>query len=162
MQNAAVTGLLLPANGPDRWLVHLPLGAEERAAADAADRCLAVLRAAVGEPGLEAESSARRPSPARPPWPSASGKGRVFLVSDAAHVMPPAGVLGLNTGIQDMHNLAWKLAGVLQGWAGPALLESYDAERRRWAVPRCSGRRSASRRWGWGPTAGGRERRPCP
>jgi putative polyketide hydroxylase len=57
-------------------------------------------------------------------------EGRVFLAGDAVHVMPPAGAWGLNTGLQDVHNLAWKLAGVLQGWAGPALLDSYDAERR--------------------------------
>ncbi|WP_189214094.1 FAD-dependent monooxygenase [Actinokineospora fastidiosa] len=56
--------------------------------------------------------------------------GRVFLVGDAAHRHPPSGALGLNTGIQDAHNLAWKLAEVLAGRADPALLDSYEAERR--------------------------------
>jgi 2,4-dichlorophenol 6-monooxygenase len=56
--------------------------------------------------------------------------GRVFLVGDAAHRHPPSGALGLNTGIQDAHNLAWKLAAVLGGQAGEALLDSYEAERR--------------------------------
>jgi 2-polyprenyl-6-methoxyphenol hydroxylase-like FAD-dependent oxidoreductase len=60
--------------------------------------------------------------------------GRVFLAGDAAHLMPPYGGFGGNTGIQDAHNLAWKLALVLQGVADPALLESYDAERRPVAV----------------------------
>ncbi|MGN5376902.1 FAD-dependent monooxygenase [Streptomyces lasalocidi] len=55
---------------------------------------------------------------------------RVFLVGDACHVMPPTGGFGANTGVQDSNNLAWKLAGVLQGWAGPALLDTYEAERR--------------------------------
>jgi putative polyketide hydroxylase len=55
--------------------------------------------------------------------------GRVFLAGDAAHVMPPTGAFGAGTGIQDAHNLAWKLAAVLSGRAGRALLESYEAER---------------------------------
>src|SRR5207253_6731668 len=56
-------------------------------------------------------------------------QGPVFLAGDAAHQIPPTGGFGMNTGIQDVHNLAWKLAAVLQGWAGPELLDSYDAER---------------------------------
>jgi 2-polyprenyl-6-methoxyphenol hydroxylase-like FAD-dependent oxidoreductase len=58
------------------------------------------------------------------------GSGRIFLAGDAAHVVPPNGGFGGNTGIQDAHNLAWKLAWVLTGRAGPALLQTYDAERR--------------------------------
>jgi hypothetical protein len=55
--------------------------------------------------------------------------GRIFLGGDAAHHMAPTGGFGGNTGIQDAHNLAWKLAGVLQGMAGPQLLDTYDQER---------------------------------
>ena len=55
----------------------------------------------------------------------------MFLAGDAAHLMPPNGGFGGNTGIHDAHNLAWKLALVLQGRsAGPGLLESYEAERK--------------------------------
>ncbi|MFS8105090.1 FAD-dependent monooxygenase [Lentzea alba] len=57
-------------------------------------------------------------------------RGRVFLAGDAAHRHPPANGLGTNTSIQDSYNLAWKLAFVLRGQAGPELLDSYDAERR--------------------------------
>lgn len=56
--------------------------------------------------------------------------GRVFLVGDAARIVPPTGGLGGSTGIQDTHNLAWKLAAVLHGQAGPGLLDSYADERR--------------------------------
>ncbi|GDY29738.1 FAD-dependent monooxygenase [Gandjariella thermophila] len=56
--------------------------------------------------------------------------GRVLLAGDAAHVMPPTGGFGGNLGVQDAHNLAWKLSLVLRGAAAPGLLDSYDAERR--------------------------------
>jgi 2-polyprenyl-6-methoxyphenol hydroxylase-like FAD-dependent oxidoreductase len=56
--------------------------------------------------------------------------GRVFLAGDAAHLMPPNGGFGGNTDVHDAHNLAWKLACVLEGVAGPRLLATYEAERR--------------------------------
>ena len=56
-------------------------------------------------------------------------KGRAFLLGDAAHIHSPAGGQGMNTGIGDAINLAWKLAGVLAGGAPDALLDSYEAER---------------------------------
>ncbi|MFI6287826.1 FAD-dependent monooxygenase [Streptomyces sp. NPDC051018] len=57
-------------------------------------------------------------------------RGRILLAGDAAHAIPIIGGLGLNTGIADVHNLCWKLAGVLHGWAGPGLLGTYETERR--------------------------------
>jgi 2-polyprenyl-6-methoxyphenol hydroxylase-like FAD-dependent oxidoreductase len=57
--------------------------------------------------------------------------GRVFIAGDAAHQVIPTGGLGMNTGIGDAIDLAWKLAGTIAGWGGPGLLESYDHERRR-------------------------------
>jgi 2-polyprenyl-6-methoxyphenol hydroxylase-like FAD-dependent oxidoreductase len=56
-------------------------------------------------------------------------KNRIFIAGDAAHTMPPTGGFGGNTGIQDAHNIAWKLALVLNGTAGPALVDTYDQER---------------------------------
>jgi 2-polyprenyl-6-methoxyphenol hydroxylase-like FAD-dependent oxidoreductase len=60
-------------------------------------------------------------------------QGRVFLAGDAAHVHPPNGGFGMNTGIGDASDLGWKLEAVIQGWAAPSLLDSYEAER----IPVC-------------------------
>jgi len=56
-------------------------------------------------------------------------KGRIFLAGDAAHVHSPAGGQGMNTGLQDAYNLAWKIAMVINGTAPPSLLNSYNEER---------------------------------
>jgi 2-polyprenyl-6-methoxyphenol hydroxylase-like FAD-dependent oxidoreductase len=56
--------------------------------------------------------------------------GRVALAGDAAHLFTPTGGFGMNTGMDDSSNLGWKLAALVQGWGGPGLLKSYEAERR--------------------------------
>ncbi|WP_413801849.1 FAD-dependent monooxygenase [Streptomyces iranensis] len=56
-------------------------------------------------------------------------QGRILLTGDAAHAIPIIGGLGMNAGVADVHNLCWKLAGVLHGWAEPSLLETYETER---------------------------------
>src|SRR5437762_2696417 len=56
--------------------------------------------------------------------------GRVFLAGDAVHLVIPTGGLGMNSGVDDAIDLSWKLAATLQGWGGPALLDSYESERR--------------------------------
>jgi 2-polyprenyl-6-methoxyphenol hydroxylase-like FAD-dependent oxidoreductase len=61
---------------------------------------------------------------------SSDGSGRVFVAGDAAHIHPPTGAQGMNTGIQDAHNLGWKLALAVRGEGADGLLDSYDAERR--------------------------------
>lgn len=60
--------------------------------------------------------------------------GRVFLAGDAAHLFAPTGGVGMNTGIGDACDLAWKLAGVLDGWADPAILDTYEIERKPIAI----------------------------
>ncbi|HVV93727.1 MAG TPA: FAD-dependent monooxygenase [Hyphomicrobiales bacterium] len=65
------------------------------------------------------------------------GRGRVWIAGDAAHVMPPNGGLGMNTGIGDAVDLGWKLAAMHQGWGGPNLLASYEAERRLVGIRQC-------------------------
>lgn len=57
-------------------------------------------------------------------------QGRVFIAGDAAHSHPPYGAFGINTGFEDARNLGWKLAGVLEGWADEAILDTYGEERR--------------------------------
>jgi 2-polyprenyl-6-methoxyphenol hydroxylase-like FAD-dependent oxidoreductase len=80
--------------------------------------------------------------------------GRVFIAGDAAHIHPPTGGQGMNTGIQDAYNLAWKLALVLDGAAPEGLLDSYEAERRPVGAEVVARTRAASE--GYGREAGGR------
>ncbi len=88
-----------------------------------------LVRDAVGDPGLAVDvldvDKWRAVAEAATTFQS----GRIFLAGDAAHTMPPTGGFGGNTGMQDAHNIAWKLALVLDGKAGPALVDTYDQER---------------------------------
>jgi len=82
--------------------------------------------------------------------------GRVFLAGDSAHLVIPTGGLGMNTGAGDAVDLAWKLAGVLHGWGGSRLLDSYEAERRPVGARNVAASRKAAqgrRRWraAWQP-----------
>jgi len=95
------------------------------------ERCIEYVRTALGcGPEVPIEIENIQPWHAQAGWAERFSDGRVLLVGDAAHVMPPTGGFGGNTGIADAHNLAWKLAAVLDGSAGPGLLATYDAERR--------------------------------
>ncbi len=80
--------------------------------------------------------------------------GRVFIAGDAAHIHPPTGGQGMNTGIQDAYNLAWKLALVLEGVAVGTLLDSYEAERRPVGAEVVARTRAASE--GFGREKGGK------
>jgi 2-polyprenyl-6-methoxyphenol hydroxylase-like FAD-dependent oxidoreductase len=93
-------------------------------------RALELLRAAIGVPGIPVEIDDIATWRAEANCADRFRDGRVFLAGDAAHVVPPNGGYGGNTGVQDAHNLAWKLALTLAGVAGPGLLHSYDDERR--------------------------------
>jgi 2-polyprenyl-6-methoxyphenol hydroxylase-like FAD-dependent oxidoreductase len=97
-------------------------------------RCATLVRAALGVPAeFPVTIDDVQPWNASAVTAAAFRKGRIFLVGDAAHLMPPTGGFGGNTGIADAHNLAWKLAMVLGGRAGPRLLDSYELERK----PQC-------------------------
>jgi 2-polyprenyl-6-methoxyphenol hydroxylase-like FAD-dependent oxidoreductase len=96
--------------------------------------CAALVRAALGvSPAFPVAIDDVQPWKATAATATAFRNRRVFLAGDAAHLMPPTGGFGGNTGIADAHNLAWKLAMVLQATAGPRLLDSYQPERR----PQC-------------------------
>jgi 2,4-dichlorophenol 6-monooxygenase len=88
-----------------------------------------VARQLVGDPGLEIELLSANTWTVNDAYAEQLSKGRVFIMGDAAHRHPPSNGLGSNTSIQDAFNLCWKLASVLKGQAGQALLESYNTER---------------------------------
>jgi len=94
------------------------------------DRCQELLRASLGVDHIPIAIENVMKWQAEADTAERFDGGRVFLAGDSAHVMPPTGGFGGNTGVQDAHNLAWKVAMVLQGKAGPGLLATYDAERR--------------------------------
>ncbi|WP_372668589.1 FAD-dependent monooxygenase [Amycolatopsis kentuckyensis] len=122
-------GMLVTVDAEKDWIFHTELGDEPVEAFPPA-RCVASIRAAVGVPDLAVEVLSVLPWRVRGLLADRFRAGRVFLAGDAAHAVPPLGAFGANTGIADAHNLAWKLAAVLDGTAGPALLDTYEAERR--------------------------------
>ena len=104
--------------------------AASNAAADVSERrLLELVRAGVGKPDLEVRIDGYSRWRASALVARRLQEGRIFIVGDAAHLMPPNGGFGGNTGIHDAHNLAWKLALVLKGAAHPRLLETYASER---------------------------------
>ena len=132
LTNERGSGVLLPVDNEELWVLHAPLHAELGETLDdfTDERCAAAIRTATGVSDLEVEITGKAQWTAAERVAERFSDGRVFLVGDSAHEMSPTGAYGSNTGIQDAHNLAWKLAAVLGGWAGPGLLETYDPERR--------------------------------
>jgi 2-polyprenyl-6-methoxyphenol hydroxylase-like FAD-dependent oxidoreductase len=120
---------------PHRYVLGMTFddGSEDDDPADYATRTVDVIRTACGVPGLEVtllDSSWSNTGVHLTRVADTFRHGRVFLVGDAAHLMPPSGGMAGNTAILDGYHLAWKLAAVLNGTAGAGLLDSYDAERR--------------------------------
>jgi 2-polyprenyl-6-methoxyphenol hydroxylase-like FAD-dependent oxidoreductase len=113
-------------NGGEHWRVTLHAGA--RAAAEAVDP-EDVLTRIVGTE-FPHEIVAVNSWVRRKLVTAAYRHGRVFLAGDCAHQSTPTGGTGMNTGVGDAVDLAWKLAAAVRGWAGAKLLGSYDAERR--------------------------------
>lgn len=122
----------LTINGADRWgfLVHSIKQYGFTPDTLTPERCATLIRQAVGTPDLPVEVLGIGFWQCSAMVSKCFRAGPVFLVGDAAHETTPSGGFGLNIGVQDAQNLAWKFAAVLQGQADPVLLDSYDAERR--------------------------------
>lgn len=116
-------------DGRHRWITMvMKPGAGPRPDPLAEDDAVRIINAAVGvdvQPRIIDIATWRISAQVAEVW----RRGRVFLAGDAAHSFPPTGGFGMNTGIQDVHNLVWKLALVVRGAAGEALLDTYEAER---------------------------------
>lgn len=122
----------LSARDGGRWQLTLPFRPERGESAEdfTGTRCRDVIRELTGLPGLEPELLSRLPWNDTEALADRFGDGRAFLAGDAAHTTGPWTGMAGNIGVQDAHDLAWKLAAVHDGTAGPGLLETYDAERR--------------------------------
>lgn len=119
--------LMISVDGADQFVMHarIPDGVDP----DSIDERELIDRAA-GAP-VAAEIILRQPWTAGHVLRAQSfGAGRVYLAGDAAHLFTPTGGLGMNTGVDEAVNLAWKLAACVNGWAGPHMLASYEADRR--------------------------------
>ena len=132
---AGVLVVMVPM-GPERWgprseewVIHLNYPVDDpRAQSDAQIEADARKSLGIGDVPLDVHKVTRWSVEAV--MASAFRVGRVFLVGDAAHRHPPTGGLGLTSAIHDAQNLCWKLAAVLGGYASPALLDTYEVERR--------------------------------
>ncbi|WP_432094043.1 FAD-dependent oxidoreductase [Streptomyces sp. bgisy100] len=145
LTNPEADGALLPVDNREHWVFHAPWHPEHGEPLEdfTDERCVAHIRTATGVPDLEVEITGKAPWHAAERVAERYHSGRVFLAGDSAHEMSPTGAFGSNTGIQDAHNLAWKLAAVLGGWAGRGLLDTYGEERQ--PVARATSARASAR-----------------
>jgi len=126
--NPRCSGYLFAIDGRERWLIHNWRPATENLAALDRDRCIREILG-VGQ-AFPYQILGQEDWTGRRLIADRFRVGRAFLCGDAAHIWVPFGGYGMNAGIADAMNLSWKLAGVLNGWAGSAILESYEMERK--------------------------------
>jgi putative polyketide hydroxylase len=131
VSNEHASGVLQPLDGAGRWLCQISVRpAEWSLDVFTHERARAWIHAAVGVDGLEPEVLSLGLWKLNATVAERFVQGRVLLCGDAAHQFPPTGGLGVNTGLQGMHNAVWKLAWYVLGRAGWSLVTTYETERR--------------------------------
>ena len=120
-------GTLVAINGRDWWRLSI-IGSDTRRVLSEVEIRQCMARAAGRD--FDFEILSIMPWVRRQLVADSYGKGRTFICGDACHLMSPTGGFGMNTGIQDAVDLAWKLEAMIRGWGGPNLLPSYEIERR--------------------------------
>ena len=123
--------VLVPTSNDGRWLLATPWRGDARPLVTLShDDLVGLVRRAAGRPDLEVAIADHQLVGIGAEVAERFRDGNVFLVGDAAHRTAPTGGTGMNTAIQSAHNLMWKLAAVLSGFAGDELLDTYEPERR--------------------------------
>jgi 2-polyprenyl-6-methoxyphenol hydroxylase-like FAD-dependent oxidoreductase len=131
VSNAKARGVLQPLDAAGRWLAQINVSVDDWSPeAFTKQRAADWIKAAAGVEALQPEVLSLGFWKLNATVVRRLVQGRVVLCGDAAHQFPPTGGLGVNTGLQGMHNAMWKLACCVKGQAGWALMETYDAERR--------------------------------
>jgi putative polyketide hydroxylase len=129
--NVQTCGVLIALDGRRRWTYNFAFDAEKETVADFTfERCEKIVRTIIGDDRFPIKVKSVMPWRMQARLATQFHKGRVFIAGDAAHPLPPTGGQGMNTGVGDVHNLAWKLNLVLRNIADERLLESYEVERK--------------------------------
>ncbi|MEP7088825.1 MAG: FAD-dependent monooxygenase [Nocardioidaceae bacterium] len=130
LYNPDAQGVIISLDGDQRWHLLFAYDSEREAFEDyPPERCESIVRGLIGDASVDIDIRSILPWRMRAAVATSTRSDRIFLAGDAAHTMPPTGGMGMNTGIGDAHNLAWKLQAVLRGQAGPELLDTYQMER---------------------------------
>jgi putative polyketide hydroxylase len=129
IQHPQAGGVFVPNGAGDRWLYGRQWEPDRERLEDyTGDRLTGLIRAAAGAADLPVRVVAKGAFSFAAQVAERYREGRAFLVGDAAQRMTPRGGMGMNTAVAEGHDLGWKLAWVLRGWAGPALLDTYETE----------------------------------